>query len=378
MRALAIYGDEKMELREASLQRPGPREVVLKVGAVGFCGTDFHIYEGRANYNTDPSGIPIPTSIEPQILGHEFSGTVIEAGSEVTDLAAGDRVVVDQGLNCSSRAKEQWCEYCLTGNTHQCREYEEFGITGLQGALADFIVVPAVNAIRIESDLALDEAALAEPLGCIIHSCDVAEHAATRYKFTGASRVHSVLIVGAGPAGLLFTQYLRNVIGFDGLLIVSEPNQLRRELAAQFGASVVDPSSDNLVRAVAELTHGEKVHFLVDAAGAGAVFKQMPGLLRNQATLMFYGQGHHGTDLGVLNNIQFLEPSLLAPVGASGSLDSDGRPRTYRKALELLSEQRINVSRFITHRYRNLEDVPQVFAKDRFASDYVKGLAVLS
>lgn len=378
MRALAVFGDEKMELRDAPLPQVGPREVVLRVGAVGFCGTDFHIYEGRANYNTDRSGVPIPTSIEPQILGHEFSGTVVERGSEVTDLAVGDRVVVDQGLNCSSRAKLEWCEYCTTGNTHQCREYKELGITGLQGALAELVVVPAVNAIRIESDLALDEAALAEPLGCIIHSCDVAERATARYKFTGTSRVRSVLIVGAGPAGLLFTQYLRNVIGFDGLLIVSEPNQLRRDIASEFGATVVDPVANDLVKTVSQLTLGEKVHFLIDAAGVGAVFKQVPGLLRNQATLMFYGQGHHGTDLGVINNIQFLEPSLLAPVGASGEIDSDGRPRTYRKALDLLSEGRINVSRMITHRYRNLEEVPRVFASDRFATDYVKGLAVLS
>jgi L-iditol 2-dehydrogenase len=378
MRALAVYGDEKMDLCETAVQPHTAKDVVLRVGAVGFCGTDFHIYEGRANYNTDSSGLPIPTSVEPQILGHEFSGTVVELGSEVADLAVGDRVVVDQGLNCSSRAKLEWCEYCTTGNTHQCREYRELGITGLQGALAEFIVVPAVNAIRIESDLKLDEAALAEPLGCIIHSCDVAERAAARYKFTGSSRIRSMLIVGAGPAGLLFTQYLRNVMGFDGLLIVSEPNQLRREMAAEFGATVVDPIADDLVQAVAHLTRGEKAHFVIDAAGAGGVFKQMPGLLRNQATLMFYGQGHHGTDLGVLNNIQFLEPTLLAPVGASGGIDTDGRPRTYRKALELLSEGRINVSRFITHRYRNLEEVPRVFASDRFATDYVKGLAVLN
>jgi L-iditol 2-dehydrogenase len=212
----------------------------------------------------------------------------------------------------------------------------------------------------------------------VIHSCEVADRAFTRYRFGSESPVRSVLVVGAGPAGLLFTQYLRNVIGFEGLLIVSEPNAIRREIAAEFGAAVVDPSVDDLVAAVADLTGGEKVHYLVDAAGNGAVFKQMPGLLRNQATLMFYGQGHHGTDLGVLNNIQFLEPSLLAPVGASGSLDPDGRPQTYRTALELLEDGRINVTRFITHRYPRLEDVPAVFAKDRFAPDYVKGLAVLT
>ena len=96
------------------------------------------------------------------------------------------------------------------------------------------------------------------------------------------------------------------------------------------------------------------------------------------ATVLLYGHGHHGVDLGVLNNVQFLEPTLVAPVGASGRLGEDGRPQTYRRALELIAGGRINVSRFITHRYDRLEEVPQAFSTDRFREDYIKGVAVLS
>jgi 2-desacetyl-2-hydroxyethyl bacteriochlorophyllide A dehydrogenase len=377
MRALVLTSPEKMELREISVSQPGPRDVLIKVGAVGLCGTDFHIFDGTANYNTDANGRRIPFEEHPQILGHEFCGSVVEIGSAVTDLKPGDRVVIDQGLNCYSRDEAQLCEYCATGDSHQCARYQEHGITGLQGALAEYIAVPAVNAVRIESDLPVDQAALIEPLGCVIHSNEMMLKTPGRYRFKGERPIRSVLICGAGPAGLLFTQYLRQVIGYQELLIVSEPNDMRRRLAAKFGATVIDPSTVDLVEAVRDLTHGERIDYLIESAGIAQLFKQIPGLLRKQATVLLYGHGHHGVDLGVLNNVQFLEPVLIAPIGASGGFEGDLRPSTYRKSLELLSTGRIDVSTLITHRYHKLDEVPQAFARDHFGADYIKGVAVL-
>lgn len=378
MQALIVTDAEKMELADIPQPSPGPREVLVRVGAVGLCGTDFHIYEGRANYNTDATGRVIPLSERPQVLGHEFAGTIVEIGNEVRDLNVGDRVIVDQGLNCSSRGRAERCEYCATGHTHQCADYAEHGITGVQGALAEYIAVPAVNAVHIAGDLPTEQAALAEPLGCVVHSCEAVERAQTRYTFGGERPIRSVLICGAGPAGLLFTQYLRQVVGYAGRLIVSEPHAGRRALAESYGADVtVDPTTVNLVEAVQDLTQGERIHYLIEAAGVAAIFRQIPGLLRKQGTVLLYGHGHHGADLGVLNNVQFLEPTLVAPCGASGALDADGRPRTYRRALDLLSGGLIDVARFITHRYHGLSEVPRAFARDRFAPDYIKGVAVL-
>ena len=378
MRVLALTAPRRMEVREIGLPAPQPREVLLKVGAVGLCGTDFHIFEGHANYNSDAQGHLIPLSEQAQILGHEFCGTVVDVAGLVGDLQIGDRVVVDQGLSCVSRAAEELCEYCATGNSHQCAEFREHGITGLQGALAEYIAMPAVNAVKVESDLPLEQCALAEPLGCIIHSSAMLQQAHARYTFGGERPVRNLLICGAGPAGLLFTQYLRNVMGFEGLLIVTEPSAPRRELALGYGASVaLDPTQTDLVPAVQDLTGGERIHCLIESAGVAQLFKQMPGLLRKQATVLLYGHGHHGVDLGVLNNVQFLEPTLVSPIGASGGFEADGRPTTYRQALHLLSSGRINVSRFITHCYRTLEAVPSGFAQDRSGADFIKGVALL-
>src|SRR6185369_12155552 len=97
----------------------------------------------------------------------------------------------------------------------------------LPGGLGEFIVVPAVNAIPISTDLNAPEAAMAEPLGCVIDASDAAMLAQARYRLNGSAQgrhVESILICGAGPAGLMFVQYLRRVLGYDGLLLVSEPN----------------------------------------------------------------------------------------------------------------------------------------------------------
>ena len=378
MKALAVYEAAKMELRDIPQPALQPHEIALQVGAVGLCGTDFHIYEGKANYNFDANGRRVPLREQAQILGHEFCGTVVESGKDVRDLRIGDRVIVDQGINCSSRnlPRAEWCEYCLGGDSHQCLQYKELGITGQQGALAEFVVVPATNAIRIESDLSMAEAALCEPLGCIIHASELQIKMSARFTFGGEHPINSVLICGAGPAGLLFTQYLRNVVGYTKQLLVSEPNEQRRKLAEEYGATTIDPTTTDLVEAVQDLTHGERVQYLIESAGVAQLFTNIPGVLRKQGTLLMYGHGHFGVDLGVMNGIQFLEPIILCPCGASGAVDAKGKPITPAKALDLLSGGLINVSHFITNQYASLETVPQAFTQDRFEKGYIKGVAV--
>jgi L-iditol 2-dehydrogenase len=103
----------------------------------------------------------------------------------------------------------------------------------------------------------------------------------------------------------------------------------------------------------------------------------MPRVLRKQGTVLLYGHGHSGVDLSVLNNLQFLEPLLVSPVGASGGFEPDGRPTTYRRALGLLETGRVKVGSLITHRYKSLEEVPAAFAGDCQAPDYVKGVVEL-
>src|SRR5690242_12605418 len=125
MRAAVLSGVGRIEIRDVPVRVPGRGEVLLHPRAVGLCGTDFHIFAGHSNYNTDARGERIPFETEPQVLGHEIVATVVECGPGVVDLSPGDDVVVDQGLNCVSVARDPRCEYCETGDSHQCAFYRE-------------------------------------------------------------------------------------------------------------------------------------------------------------------------------------------------------------------------------------------------------------
>jgi threonine dehydrogenase-like Zn-dependent dehydrogenase len=381
MKASVLCDVHRLEVRDIPRPVISPYEVLIRVTAVGLCGTDVHIFAGHANYNTNEYGQAIPLALQPQILGHEITGVVEQFGSAVADLREGDRVVVDQGLNCVSRRREVLCEYCRTDNSHQCEFYREHGITGLPGGLAEFIAVPAVNAIKITAPLEASTAALVEPLGCIIHSSDMVANVRARHAVNAGSadhRVRRVLICGAGPAGLLFTQYLRNVLSYEGLLFVSDPNQRKRDLAKRLGADdAIDPSSSDLVELVHEHTGGKGIEYLIEASGSGDVFRSMPGLICKQATVLLYGHGHVGTDLSVLSSILFKEPVLVSSVGASGGFESDGRPAVYTRALSLIEQQRIEIAPLITHRYTSFDEVEIALSSDIHGEDYVKGVVVL-
>lgn len=355
----------------------GPHDVRVQPAAVGVCGTDFHIWSGESNFHFDAKGRAIPFEESPQILGHEIVGIVVERGSAVRDLELGTRVVVDQGRNCRSERREPPCEYCATGHSHQCEHYTEHGITGLPGGFADELVVPAVNVLPIASGVPFATAAMTEPLACVLHCTDMGERAHTRYAFAGSGpRVRTAVVLGAGPAGLLFIQVLRNVLAFTGAIVVVDPSAQKRALAQLLGAIAVAPTE--LFDAVMQASQGHGAEFLVEATGAGHVFAAIPRLIRKQATVLLYGIGHGDAGLSLLNPLQWREANLVTSVGASGGFDADGRPSVYRRAQGLLANGSVQVERLLTHRYRGLPEVPRAFAGGHAQPDYVKGVAVLA
>jgi L-iditol 2-dehydrogenase len=379
MRAAALVAPRRIELIELPAPALGAHDVRVAPAAVGVCGTDLHIWSGESNFNLDARGAPIPLERAPQVLGHEIAGTVLEVGAAVRDLRPGARVVVDQGRNCRSERREPACEYCASGHSHQCEFYAEHGITGLPGGFAEELVVPAVNAVRIESELAFASAALTEPLACVLHAADFARRAHARYAIAAADparRVRTAVILGGGPAGLLFVQVLRQVLRFDGPLLLADPSAPKRALAQAFGAEACTPEA--LLDATLARSDGRRAELLIEASGAGAAFAAIAPLIRKQATVIVYGIGHGGASLELLNPVQWREAVLVTSVGASGGFDADGRPSVYREALALLEARTLAVEALVTHTYRRLAEVARAFGAEPARPEYVKGVALLS
>lgn len=377
-RALALVAPRRLELLDVPATPLGPHDVRIRPAAVGVCGTDFHIWSGESNFHFDAHGRAIPLHEVPQVLGHEIAGTVVEVGKAVHDVPLGARVVVDQGRNCRSERREPACEFCASGDSHQCTHYREHGITGLPGGFADELVIPGVNTLAIADDVTFEQAALTEPLGCVLHCVARGQQAHTRYRFDGHGEraVRTAVVLGAGPAGLLFVQVLRSELAFDGVVVVAEPSPHKRTLATRLGAIAVPPNE--LAAAVQQHSGGRGAEYLVEATGAGHVFAGIPGLLRKQGTVLLYGVGHGEAPLSLLNPLQWRELALVTSVGASGGFDGDGRPSVYRRAQQLLASGAVRTTGVLTHRYDGLQAVPRAFDGAHTRPDYVKGVAVLS
>ena len=206
-------GTEGIEVESREVPSPGRGELKIRVEASGLCGTDLHIAAGEY-----PSARPGVT------LGHEFSGTVVEAGPKVGGFEVGDRVVVDPNIPC------RVCRYCHDARPHLCENPEALGVT-LDGGLSEFALLPAPQAYRVPENVPPEAAALTEPLACVLHAVDLG----------GLRPGERALVLGAGPIGILCSMLL--VAAGASEVLVSEPNLQRRERIRRVGAEPVDPES---------------------------------------------------------------------------------------------------------------------------------------
>ena len=224
-------------------ERPVPRAVggdgaLVQIEACGICGTDLNILAVPAAHKATP-GI---------VIGHEGVGRVLEVGPNVADLVAGDRVVIAPRLTCGE------CAYCRRGLDNQCVNYKTIGTT-VDGAFAPYLRAPARALFKIDPALSTADAALFEPLSCVVGSVK-------RAPFQAGD---NVAIIGGGPMGLLFALVYR-AMGAGQILIVDLADY-RLEFAREMGMdAALDPRAVDVPAAVRELT-GIGADIVVDAVG---------------------------------------------------------------------------------------------------------------
>jgi (R,R)-butanediol dehydrogenase/meso-butanediol dehydrogenase/diacetyl reductase len=252
MKAAVFHAQEDLRVEDVAEPAPGPGEVKLQNAFAGICGSDLHVY-----YSPEAAGLdlehphPVTGSTLPQILGHEFSGTVVELGEGVTDVAVGDRVAVWPIYYCGE------CAACRKGMFNACQKIGFHGLSSNGGGMAEFTTIAASKLHVLPENVDLRMGALVEPMA-------VAWHAVSR---SGADAESTALIAGAGPIGI-GVWFALKARGIDKVL-VSEPSADRRAIIAALGATVVDPVNEDLAAAVASMSAGNGVDVAFDAAGAG-------------------------------------------------------------------------------------------------------------
>ena len=240
---------------------PGPREVVVQVAACGICGTDLHILEGEFA----PS-LPI-------VPGHEFAGVVVATGSDVGEIAVGQRVAVDPSLYCNE------CHYCRIGHNNLCERWNAIGVT-VPGGAAEFAVAPAGNCVCLPEEIRLEDAALIEPLSCAIRGYDVL---ATRL---GAH----VLIYGSGTMGLMMLELAKRTGAASVDIVDLNPDRLAT--AAALGCSATATSA-------AEFDRPRGWEVVIDATGAGPAIQDGLSRVAPGGTFLQFGVASYDTKVTI-------------------------------------------------------------------------------
>lgn len=253
----------EVRIEERPVPVIGADDVLVRVGAVGLCGSDIHYFtHGRiGRYVVD----------RPIVLGHECAGTVTEVGERVDSLRAGDRVAVEPGIPCRS------CSYCKRGRYNLCRRVVFMATPPVDGALCEYIRSPADFAHRLPDDITLEEGALVEPLA-------VGLHAARRARVSAGE---GAVILGAGTIGLMTLQAVKACGATTRVVVDLEPTRL--ELARRLGAThVIDAGTIDPTGPVSEI-FGEGPDVVFEAAGAVATLQIATRLVRPGGRIAWIG-----------------------------------------------------------------------------------------
>ncbi len=240
----------------------GPNDLLVKIKITAICGTDVHIYNwDKWSQNT----IPVP-----MITGHEFVGTVEALGSEVSGFKAGDRVTGEGHLTCGH------CRNCRAGKRHLCRNTEGIGVNRT-GCFAEYLVIPADNAFKLDDFISDEAAAIFDPFGNAVHT-------ALSFDLVG----EDVLIAGAGPIGIMAAAVARHAGA--RYIIITDVNEYRLNLARQFGVTrAVNVAEDSLGDVMSELHMLEGFDVGLEMSGNPAAQRDMFERMNNGGRVALLG-----------------------------------------------------------------------------------------
>lgn len=316
MRAVVIEKPGVVRVDDVPEPEAGPADVIVQVGACGLCGTDIHIIDGE-----------FPPTTYPIIPGHEFGGEVIAVGAEVRDWKVGDRVGVDPTLNCG------YCYFCQRGKGNLCENWNAVGVGSHPGGFAERVAVPARTVYRIPDAMSYAEAALIEPISCVVHG----------FHLLNPNVGESYLVYGVGPMGLQNAQVAR----YNGASVVAliDKNPSRLERAREFGFDVLGQSLDE-VRHVAPRGFDN----VIDATGVTKVAELAIDAVIKRGKLLIFGVCPPGEKAGF--DMFKVYNDEITIIGTMAVIHS------YGPAIDILAAGAVDGKRMVTHTC-TIDEFPQ-------------------
>ena len=309
------YNNHDVRIQEAPIPHIGEEEALFKVMASGICGSD--VIEWYR----------VPKA--PIVLGHEATGVIDKVGNKVKTLKVGDRVFVSHHVPCNQ------CRYCRRGNHTACHTLHTTNY--YPGGFSQYVRVPKINVefgtYKLPDDMSFEEGTFIEPLACVSR-CQ---------RLAGLQKDDTVLIIGAGIAGILHTQLAK----FKGIknIIVTDINPYRLEIAKNFGATQALDAKENLPQKLKEVNDDRLADQVIVCTGATSAALSALDCVENGGTILFFAVPDPTVKLPVpINQFWRNEITMRTSYGAA--------PNDLEDSMRILATKKLNVKDMITHRLR--------------------------
>jgi (R,R)-butanediol dehydrogenase / meso-butanediol dehydrogenase / diacetyl reductase len=333
MSSIIYRGPKQISIETLPKPAPSADQALIKVAFAGVCGSDVHLYHGH--HPRLKPGI---------IIGHEFSGEIMEfGGSEHAGFEIGDKVVIEPLLACGT------CRSCIRGYYNVCKKHGLIGID-MNGGFSDYAVVPVKRLHHVPEGLSLEAATLTEPLSVAVHAV----------RQSNLKLGDSVIVLGGGPIGLFVAQAAR--AAGAGMVMVSEVSDFRLQKARDLGFITIDGKVSDPIEEAKRLTNGDGADVTFDAAGLQITARQSLLLTAIRGQIVIVAQFIQAPqfDLQRVNNWEY------NIIGIREYTEVD-----YSRALRLLSTNEVDAAKMITHKMP-ITDFVTAIEKMEKSSDVLK------
>jgi L-iditol 2-dehydrogenase len=322
MKTLPLPGIEVLDIPKPLV---GADEVLIKVKAAAICGSDLGIYKYTSAY----SKMTLPV-----VMGHEFSGEIVETGEDVIGFKEGDRVLSESVKACKE------CNFCKEGRSNLCEKSTLFGIH-TSGGFAEYASIPYKLLHRIPYKMSYEDAALVEPLSNALHFV----------KDITPFRINDFVVVqGCGPIGL-FSAQLFKLGGARVIMTGLGADKVRFDIAKKLGIETLNIQDENLEEIVLDLTDGKGADIAFVAVGAPAAVKQATHIVKKRGRITVVGIFGEEVPVDMTSIVR-------REIEIKGAYDA--KPVNFPESIELISKGLVNVNSVLTHKFK-LDDAEEAF-----------------